>query len=198
MPLYASPGILTKPGLFPLPAPLTTSYPPCPLSLHLLQAASLGFPGTVCVQMDDSKVVSGDGGAVRLWSHATGRRIATLQVRRRRAGREGDLFQAWLVGAGSGWEAWRSSWTRMSYACSCSRAAHPSFRLAIPAPIHSCLRLCLQGHPGRVTAVAFDDQLLVRGGSAAAAVEAGSCDECGIRVRHLRNGHDMATCLLLA
>ncbi len=32
-------------------------------------------------QMDDSKVVSGDGNAVRLWSHATGRRIATLQVR---------------------------------------------------------------------------------------------------------------------
>ncbi|EFJ47152.1 hypothetical protein VOLCADRAFT_92304 [Volvox carteri f. nagariensis] len=41
--------------------------------------STLGFPSTTCLQMDDSKVVSGDGNAVRLWEHATGRRIATLQ-----------------------------------------------------------------------------------------------------------------------
>ncbi len=37
-----------------------------------------GFASTACLQIDDTKVVSGDGSAVRLWSHATGRRIATL------------------------------------------------------------------------------------------------------------------------
>ncbi|KAG2429919.1 hypothetical protein HXX76_010699, partial [Chlamydomonas incerta] len=95
-----------------------------------VQAASLGFPGTVCVQMDDSKVVSGDGGAVRLWSHATGRRIATLQ-----------------------------------------------------------------GHPGRVTAVAFDDQLLVSG-CTGSVVKLWSMDElkCKRTVRH--EGPVTSCCLL--
>jgi hypothetical protein len=41
----------------------------------------MGAASTGCLQLDDSKVVSADGSAVRLWSHATGRRIATLQVR---------------------------------------------------------------------------------------------------------------------
>ncbi|KAG2499771.1 hypothetical protein HYH03_002068 [Edaphochlamys debaryana] len=42
-------------------------------------AAPFPPPSTTCLQMDDSKVVSGDGNVVRLWSHATGRKIATLQ-----------------------------------------------------------------------------------------------------------------------
>lgn len=50
-----------------------------PVHLLCLQACPAGWPGTSCLQMDDSKVVSGDGPSVRLWSHATGRRIATLQ-----------------------------------------------------------------------------------------------------------------------
>ncbi|GBF89245.1 hypothetical protein Rsub_02122 [Raphidocelis subcapitata] len=37
-----------------------------------------GAASTRCLAMDASKVVSGDGAAVRVWSHATGRRIATL------------------------------------------------------------------------------------------------------------------------
>ena len=41
-------------------------------------ASSGGFAGTACVAVDASKAVSGDGSAVRVWSHATGRRIATL------------------------------------------------------------------------------------------------------------------------
>jgi WD40 repeat protein len=38
-----------------------------------------GFAGTGCCQLDESKVVSGDGCAVRLWAHESGRRIATLR-----------------------------------------------------------------------------------------------------------------------
>ncbi|GBF92172.1 hypothetical protein Rsub_05254 [Raphidocelis subcapitata] len=60
--------------------------------------SSGGFVGTACVALDAGKAVSGDASAVRVWSHATGRRIATLG-----------------------------------------------------------------GHPGRVTAVAFDDDTLVSG-----------------------------------
>jgi len=39
----------------------------------------VGFNGTWCCQLDESKVVSGDGCAVRLWAHESGRRIATLR-----------------------------------------------------------------------------------------------------------------------
>ncbi|PNH06146.1 Cell division control protein 4 [Tetrabaena socialis] len=76
-----------------------------------VRPAAMGFPSTTCLQMDDSKVVSADGNAVRLWSHASGRRIATLQ-----------------------------------------------------------------GHPGRVTALAFDESLLVSG-CAGAVVKLWSMDE---------------------
>ncbi|KAG2442093.1 hypothetical protein HYH02_009582 [Chlamydomonas schloesseri] len=95
-----------------------------------VQAASMGFPSTLCVQMDDTKVVSGDGGAVRLWSHATGRRIATLQ-----------------------------------------------------------------GHPGRVTSVAFDEQLLVSG-CTGSVVKLWSMDElkCKRTARH--EGPVTSVCLL--
>lgn len=44
-----------------------------------LQPLPMGCASTGCLQLDDTKVVSADGSAVRLWSHATGRRIATLQ-----------------------------------------------------------------------------------------------------------------------
>eukprot|EP00955_Chlamydomonas_euryale_P013391 144381-Chlamydomonas_euryale.AAC.2 len=43
---------------------------------------TVGFPDTACLQLDERKVVSGDGCAVRVWSHEAGkryRRIATLQ-----------------------------------------------------------------------------------------------------------------------
>ncbi|GAX84708.1 hypothetical protein CEUSTIGMA_g12130.t1 [Chlamydomonas eustigma] len=36
-------------------------------------------PDTVCLQLDDAKAVTADGQEVRVWSHATGRRIATLK-----------------------------------------------------------------------------------------------------------------------
>eukprot|EP00878_Enallax_costatus_P006944 GHUV01007277.1.p1 GENE.GHUV01007277.1~~GHUV01007277.1.p1 ORF type:complete len:604 (+),score=213.23 GHUV01007277.1:1623-3434(+) len=44
-----------------------------------VEGHAAGFTGTCCCQLDDTKVVSGDGSAVRLWSHDTGRRIATLR-----------------------------------------------------------------------------------------------------------------------
>eukprot|EP00775_Hariotina_reticulata_P004959 gene4959-5200_t len=44
-----------------------------------VEARPVGFAGTWCCQLDDTKVVSGDGSAVRLWAHDTGRRIATLR-----------------------------------------------------------------------------------------------------------------------
>ena len=47
------------------------------LDADLLEQA-VGFPNTSVLQLDGAKVVSADGGAVRLWSHLTGRRIATL------------------------------------------------------------------------------------------------------------------------
>jgi hypothetical protein len=37
-----------------------------------------GFASTTAIALDASKAVSGDGSCVRVWSHATGRRIATL------------------------------------------------------------------------------------------------------------------------
>jgi len=37
-----------------------------------------GFASTTCVALDATKVVSGDGSCVRVWSHGSGRRIATL------------------------------------------------------------------------------------------------------------------------
>lgn len=40
--------------------------------------APIGFASTTCVALDGSKAVSGDGSCVRVWSHDTGRRIATL------------------------------------------------------------------------------------------------------------------------
>ncbi|KXZ53689.1 hypothetical protein GPECTOR_6g606 [Gonium pectorale] len=93
--------------------------------------SAMGFASSTCLQMDDSKVVSADGNAVRLWSHATGRRIATLQ-----------------------------------------------------------------GHPGRVTCVAFDDSLLVSG-CAGSVVKLWSMDE--LRCRRTLRGHDGAvtSCCLL-
>ena len=39
----------------------------------------MGYADTLCLQLDDRKVVSGDGSAIRVWSHVTGRRIATLK-----------------------------------------------------------------------------------------------------------------------
>ncbi|GLC60336.1 hypothetical protein PLESTB_001601200 [Pleodorina starrii] len=100
------------------------------LEAHV-SSASMGFTSTTCLQMDDTKVVSGDGNAVRLWEHATGRRIATLQ-----------------------------------------------------------------GHPGRVTSVAFDDSLLVSG-CAGAVVKLWSMDD--LRCRRTLRGHDGAvtSCCLL-
>lgn len=47
-----------------------------------VQDQLLGHPDTACLQLDDAKVVSGDGQAVRVWSHVrerSGRRIATLK-----------------------------------------------------------------------------------------------------------------------
>jgi WD40 repeat protein len=44
-----------------------------------VEARTVGFAGTWCCQLDESKVVSGDGCAVRLWAHDSGRRIATLR-----------------------------------------------------------------------------------------------------------------------
>jgi WD40 repeat protein len=44
-----------------------------------VEARTVGFSGTWCCQLDESKVVSGDGCAVRLWAHESGRRIATLR-----------------------------------------------------------------------------------------------------------------------
>jgi hypothetical protein len=44
-----------------------------------VELKSVGFAGTWCCQLDDAKVLSGDGCCVRLWSHDTGRRIATLR-----------------------------------------------------------------------------------------------------------------------
>jgi WD40 repeat protein len=44
-----------------------------------VEVRTVGFAGTWCCQLDESKVVSGDGCAVRLWAHDTGRRIATLR-----------------------------------------------------------------------------------------------------------------------
>ncbi|GIL53528.1 hypothetical protein Vafri_9114 [Volvox africanus] len=94
-------------------------------------SAAMGFASTTCLQMDDSKVVSGDGNAVRLWEHATGRRIATLQ-----------------------------------------------------------------GHPGRITSVAFDDSLLVSG-CAGSVVKLWSMDD--LRCRRTLRGHEGAvtSCCLL-
>ncbi|KAJ9533809.1 hypothetical protein QJQ45_026901, partial [Haematococcus lacustris] len=43
------------------------------------QVSMTGPLGTSCLQMDDSKVVSADGCMIRLWSHTTGRRLATLK-----------------------------------------------------------------------------------------------------------------------
>ncbi len=45
----------------------------------MAQELQVGYADTLCLQLDDSKVVSGDGQAVRVWSHSTGRRIATLK-----------------------------------------------------------------------------------------------------------------------
>ncbi|GIL84868.1 hypothetical protein Vretimale_9694 [Volvox reticuliferus] len=100
------------------------------LEAHVSSSA-MGFPSTTCLQMDDSKVVSGDGNAVRLWEHATGRRIATLQ-----------------------------------------------------------------GHPGRITSVAFDDSLLVSG-CAGSVVKLWSMDD--LRCRRTLRGHEGAvtSCCLL-
>lgn len=39
----------------------------------------VGYSDTMCLQLDESKVVSCDGSSVRVWSHVTGRRIATLK-----------------------------------------------------------------------------------------------------------------------
>jgi hypothetical protein len=44
-----------------------------------VEARAAGFNSTWCCQLDDSKVVSGDGCAVRLWAAESGRRIATLR-----------------------------------------------------------------------------------------------------------------------
>lgn len=44
-----------------------------------VQEQACGHSSTTCLQMDDTKVVSGDGNTVRLWSHTTGRRIGTLR-----------------------------------------------------------------------------------------------------------------------
>ncbi|KAF6256972.1 Mad3/BUB1 homology region 1-domain-containing protein [Scenedesmus sp. NREL 46B-D3] len=44
-----------------------------------VELKSVGLAGTWCCQLDDAKVLSGDGCCVRLWSHDTGRRIATLR-----------------------------------------------------------------------------------------------------------------------
>ena len=43
------------------------------------QDQEVGYTDTLCLQLDERKVVSGDGQAVRVWSHSTGRRIATLK-----------------------------------------------------------------------------------------------------------------------
>ena len=40
---------------------------------------AMGFADTTCLQLDDSKVVSADGPSVRVWSHLSGRRLATLK-----------------------------------------------------------------------------------------------------------------------
>lgn len=48
---------------------------------------SFGFPNTNVMHLDDSKAVSADGSSVRVWSHATGRRIATLPGHSGKAGR---------------------------------------------------------------------------------------------------------------
>lgn len=97
--------------------PLQEACPAWPLPAWPLLDLSLpgASPTLSGLQMDDSKVVSGDGNAVRLWEHATGRRISTLQ-----------------------------------------------------------------GHPGRVTCVAFDDSLLVSG-CAASVVKLWSMDDLRCR-----------------
>ncbi len=43
------------------------------------QDQSMGYSDTSCLKLDGDKVVSGDGQVVRVWSHLTGRRIATLK-----------------------------------------------------------------------------------------------------------------------
>ena len=57
----------------------------------------VGYPDTLCLQLGDSTVVSGDGQAVRVWSHATGRRIATLKGH---TGEEGSWGARHCVGPG--------------------------------------------------------------------------------------------------
>ena len=54
-----------------LPAFLPHRVPP--------KEQQVGYVDTLCLQLDDTKVVSGDGQSVRVWSHVTGRRIATLK-----------------------------------------------------------------------------------------------------------------------
>ena len=61
------------------------------------ETSSCGAPGTSCLQLDDSKVVSGDGSLVRLWSHDTGRRIATL------SGHTGGSCREEMQGRGKEW-----------------------------------------------------------------------------------------------
>ena len=72
----------------------------CATSCHCVhgplppQEQHVGFPSTSCLQLDDSKVVSGDGQAVRVWGHVTGskyRRIATLTGHAGEAGRTGGV-----------------------------------------------------------------------------------------------------------
>ncbi|KAG1659163.1 hypothetical protein FOA52_007544 [Chlamydomonas sp. UWO 241] len=41
---------------------------------------TVGFPDTVCLQLDDRKVVSSDGCSVRVWSHEEGRRSGRVSV----------------------------------------------------------------------------------------------------------------------
>lgn len=40
--------------------------------------SSAGFASTTCIALDGTKAVTGDGSCVRVWSHGSGRRIATL------------------------------------------------------------------------------------------------------------------------
>ncbi len=54
-----------------------------------VEELQVGLPDTLCLQIDDSKVVSGDGQVVRVWSHTTGRRIATLK------GHTGERKEEW-------------------------------------------------------------------------------------------------------
>lgn len=104
-----------------------------------VHAVSMGFANTTCLQVDNDKVVSADGSVLRLWSHDTGRRIATLK------GQPGRILCV--------------AFDDEQLLSGCSGSA-----LRVWGMDDLKLRRALRGHAGAVTACALVHGLAVSGG----------------------------------